>query len=280
MAQTVLDGHISDIDDMSLSFKLNEDITDEIRKGEYSLDKKRIEKMQVRASAPIGKYILENIPSVESVEKIVFDLESYPYKSVLLEEQKGNNGWLVAYELMASNEYDNEESIIFCVVTNDGHVLPSEFGVKLLELDAETYEDCEEPQSVKEKVATILDVEIEKYKDKVNARMEEFANYEIEKYESWSDDQLVPLQNLVVEVRKQKDAVHRQIRKERSIKEKLLLKKQESLLADKLARIQRKLFDMEDEYNKNVDKMTTKLLNSLESKFKQKILFSIKWEID
>ena len=129
-------------------------------------------------------------------------------------------------------------------------------------------------------MATILDVEIEKYKDKVNARMEEFANYEIEKYESWSDDQLVPLQNQVVEVRKERDAVHRQIRKERSIKEKLLLKKQESLLADKLARIQRKLFDMEDEYNKNVDKMTTKLLNSLEGKFNQKILFSIKWEID
>ena len=280
LAQTVLDGRVSDIDDKSLSFNLNEDITDEIRKGEYSLDKNRIEKMQVRASSPIGKYILEKIPSVVSVEKIVFDLESYPYKSVLLEEQKGNKGWLVAYELIASNEYDNEESIIFCVVTDDGHVLPSEFGVKLLELDAKTYEDFEEPKSVKEKVASILDVETEKYKDKVNARMEEFANYEIEKYESWSDDQLVPLQNQVVEVRKERDAVHRQIRKERSIKEKLLLKKQESLLADKLARIQRKLFDMEDEYNKNVDKMTTKLLNSLEGKFNQKILFSIKWEID
>ena len=279
LALTVLCGRISNYDDNSLSFRLNEDITNEIKAGEYSLDKKEIDKIQVRATSPIGEYILGQVPYVEKSESVVFDIESYPYKSVLLEECKGKEGWLVAYELTASNEYDNEESIIFCVVTDDGHVLPSEFGVKLLELDAETYEDCEVPKSVKEKIMLILDAETGKYKDKVNARMEEFAGYEIEKYESWSDDQLVPLQNQVVEVRKEKDAVHRQIRKERNIKEKLLLKKQETQLADKLTKIQRKLFDMEDEYNKKVDKMTSKLLNSLESKFYKKVLFSIKWRI-
>lgn len=279
LALTVLCGRISYGNDNSWSFKLNEDITDEIKAGEYSFDKKGIDKIQVRATSPIGEYILGQVPYVESSESVVFDLESYPYKSVLLEEYKGKEGWLVAYEVTASNEYDNEESIIFCVVADDGRVLPSEFGMKLLELDAETCEDCEVPESVKEKVTLILDAETGEYKDKVNARMEEFADYEIEKYESWSDDQLVPLQNQVVEVRKEKDAVHRQIRKERNIKEKLLLKKQETQLADKLTKIQRNLFDMEDEYNKKVDKMTNKLLNSLESKFDKKVLFSIKWRI-
>lgn len=279
LTQAVLGRRISDIDDKSLSFKLDEYISDGIRVGEYTLDKRIMDKIHVRATSSIGEYILGHVPYVESSESVVFDLESYPYKSVLLEEYKGGTGWLVAYELTASNEYDNEESIIFCAVTDDGQILPSEFGMKLLELDAETCEDCEVPMSVKERATLILDAETGKYEEKVNSRMEEFADYEIEKYESWSDDQLVPLQNQVVEVRKQKDAIHKQIRKERNIKEKLLLKKQENQLADKLASLQRKLFDMEDEYNKNVDRMTTKLLNSLESKFSQKVLFSIRWRI-
>lgn len=74
-----------------------------------------------------------------------------------------------------------------------------------------------------------------------------------------------------------KDSLHRQIRKERNIKEKLLLKRKETLLAEKLTKVQRSYFDMEDEYNKNVDKMTTKLLESLESKYDRYFLFSVRW---
>lgn len=279
LTQFVFSGQISSIDYKSLSFILDEDISDEIRKGKYSLNKNEVEKIQVRATSPIGYYIFKQIQETGTVESVVFDLASYPYKSVLLEECIGKVGWLIAYEVTATNEYDKEESLILCAITDDGYVLPFEFGMKLLELDAKTCEECEMPQSVKEQVASVLDENIEKYKDKVNSRMEEFANCEIEKYESWSDDQLVPLQNQVVEVRKEKDAIHRQIRKERNIKDKLLLKKQETMLADKLTKLQRRLFDMEDEYNKNVDKMTTKLLSSLESKFNTKMLFSIKWQI-
>lgn len=93
----------------------------------------------------------------------------------------------------------------------------------------------------------------------------------------WANDQLVPLQNQIIEIRKEKDALHKQVRKERNVKEKLLLKKKETLLADKLTKIQRSYFDMEDEYNKDVDQMTTKLLESLECKYGKQLLFSVRW---
>ncbi len=133
------------------------------------------------------------------------------------------------------------------------------------------------PESVKKQITTVLNENIEKYKCKINARMEEFANNEIEKYELWANDQLVPLQNQIIEIRKEKDALHKQVRKERNVKEKLLLKKKETLLADKLTKIQRSYFDMEDEYNKDVDQMTTKLLESLECKYGKQLLFSVRW---
>jgi len=277
LTQFVLNGRISDIDNKSLSFVLNEDISHEIRKGDYSLDKNEVGKIQVRVTNSIGNYILKQIQEKESIEKVVFDLSSCPYKSVLLENYSAFEGWLVAYEVTVSNEYDNEESIIFCVITDEGHILPSEFGSKLLELNAKDHNKCDMPESVKKQITTVLNENIEKYKCKINARMEEFANNEIEKYELWANDQLVPLQNQIIEIRKEKDALHKQVRKERNVKEKLLLKKKETLLADKLTKIQRSYFDMEDEYNKDVDQMTTKLLESLECKYGKQLLFSVRW---
>ena len=206
-------------------------------------------------------------------------MTSYPYRSILLEEYKNKKGWLIAYEVSSANEYDNEENIIFCAITDENCVLPTEFGLKLLELEAIESVTCKLPDHIKEDTESILDENIEKYKDRVNTRMEEYASYEIEKYESWADDKLVPLQNEIIDIRKERDTIHRQIRKEKDIKTKLLLKKQETQLSEELSKKQRQLFDLEDEYNKNVDTMTTKLLKSLECNFDKRTLFSIRWRI-
>lgn len=50
---------------------------------------------------------------------------------------------------------------------------------------------------------------LEKYKKDLDDRTNEYATSEIEKFEAWSDDRLVPLQNEVIELRKEKDAIHR-----------------------------------------------------------------------
>ena len=78
-------------------------------------------------------------------------------------------------------EYDDEENIIFCAITDDKYVLPAEFGFKLLELEAKESVTCKLPDHIKEDTEYIFDKNIEKYKDQVNARMEEYASYEIEK---------------------------------------------------------------------------------------------------
>lgn len=279
LALVALNGFISDINENTSSFKLDADISNEIKAGVYSVNKKETDKIQIRATSSIGSYILRQIPYLNVVEDVTFDLTSYPYRSILLEEYKDKAGWLIAYEVSSTNEYDDEENIIFCAITDDKYVLPAEFGFKLLELEAKESVTCKLPDHIKEDTEYIFDKNIEKYKDQVNARMEEYASYEIEKYESWSDDKLVPLQKEIIDIRKERDTIHRQIRKEKDIKTKLLLKKQENHLSEKLSKKQRQLFDLEDEYNKNVDTMTTKLLKSLECNFDKRTLFSIRWRI-
>ena len=279
LALIALNGHISHIDTKSLSFSLDDKITENIMKGFYTFTKLETDKIQVRSSSPIGKFILDCFSRKCSSESVVFDLASYPYRSLLLEEQKGESGWLLAYNVVSVNAYDEEEKIIFCPLTAKGEALPQEFGEKLMELPVDSCTSYEFPKNVTEQVASILTERLDQHKNEVNTRMEKYANYEIEKYEAWSDDQLVPLQKQVIDIRKQKDELHKQLRKERDIRNKLSLKKQEMALADKLSKMQRHLFEMEDEYRQNVDSMTDKLLNTLDSHFESHILFALKWSI-
>lgn len=279
LALIALKGRISHIDKNSLSFSLDDNISENIRKGFYTFSKFETGKMQVRSTSSIGKFILDSFTMEGSVESIVFDLDSYPYRSLLLEQQKGNSGWLLAYNIISTSSYDEEEKIIFCPLTSKGMVLSQEFGEKLMELPICSCTPYELPEEVMEKVSSILKERMKQHKDKVNARTEEYANYEIEKYEAWSDDQLVPLQKQIIDIRKEKDELHKQLRKERNVKNKLLMKKQELLLADKLSKMQRHLFEMEDEYRQNVDKMTEKMLAALDNHFESHILFALKWSI-
>ncbi len=281
LALVALSGQISNVDAETLSFYLDNDICDNIKRGFYTFSKSETDKILVRITSPIGKYILRHfsLDRENVVETIVFDLSSYPYRSLILEEYKKQSGWLVAYNVLSSNAYDKEEGIIWAPISADGEVLSQEFGQKLLELPVSSCKPCILPENVNERALNILTERIEKYKADVNSRTEEYANYEIEKYDSWADDKLVPLQKQVIDIRKEKDNLHREIRKERDIKNKLLLKRQEMALADKLNKAQRLLFDMEDQYRQNVDKMTSKLLGSLDNHFENKMLFAIKWHI-
>ena len=279
LALAALKGHISHIDADSLSFSLDENITENIKRGFYTFNKADSAKMQIRSTSPIGNYILDRFSMESSIESIVFDLSSYLYRSLLLEEYKGESGWLVAYNVVSVNSYDTEETIIFCPITDKGEVLPQEFGEKIMDLPVSSCTSYKLPKNIEEKISSILAERLERHKDEVNVRTEKYANYEIEKYEAWSDDQLVPLQKQVIDARKEKDDLHKQLRKERDVRNKLLLKRQEMALADKLSKMQRHLFEMEDKYRQNVDRMTSKLLESLDNHFESKILFAVKWTI-
>lgn len=138
-------------------------------------------------------------------------------------------------------------------MTDDGELLTTEFGQKLMELNAITVCDTSMPSDVYVLVSNVLNNSIENYKEELDIRNAEYVNYELEKYEYWSDDKLVLVENEVRELRKLIDSIHRQTRKETDVKQKLLLKRQEIEIDGKLRKKQCKLFELEDEYRKAVD---------------------------
>ena len=279
VATSILNKSISSIDNNKHTFELHDTVAPDIPTGTYILNKESDQFIQLRYGHPLGQYVVEKALKTDVADAhLVFDLDSYPYKSALVEQYKGQCGSACVYRVSSSNKYDSEEQLIACAQTDQGEILPPEFIFKLLELD------CISDNSLS---LDALDVAFKKeyekqlnnYKLKIEERTNEYVDYEINKYEMWAEDQLVPLRKEVMELSREHDALRRQIRKEHNASAKLQLKKEENLKAKALNQKRAKLFQMEDEYNDKVDSMTSKLQSSMENSVSSNIMFRIKWEI-
>lgn len=272
---------LSHVDESKFSFVLKDTINASLQKGmSFTFDKNDDEKTLVRLISPLGNYIIAQYHNVGvPIERVSFDLSSYPFRMVVLENCECKEGWIAAYHVSTNNEYDSEETLLFAGFTENGQPLSADFARKLLELDVVSCESIESASNIEDVMRQLLNEQMEDYKKQVNERTEEYANHEIDKYESFSEDQLVPLQNEIAKLRKQKDSIHKRLRKERDVKTKLFLNKEELSLAKKIKSKQRILFDMEDKYAQDVDKMTAKLLKQLDNKFDSELYFMLNWTI-
>lgn len=279
LAIACLGEKICDIDFNNLLFTLKNPIAEDIPSGQYILNKESDSILQLRYSHPLGKYIVEQSLKMKAVDtELAFDLDSYPYKVALLERYKGKSGLACMYKISSNNEYDSEEQLIACAQTDNGEDLPSDFVFKLLELScmSEKEANLSYIDSIFEDVFVN---KLSRFKKEVDERTNEYVDYEIDKYEMWADDQLVPLKNEVIELSREHDALRRQIRKEHNASAKLQLKQLENQKAKLLAKKRKELFSLENEYTEKVDEMTERLQASMVNHINSEMMFRFRWSI-
>ena len=279
LAISVLGDNIDRVDEKKHTFMLNNVLSSDIPTGTYILNKDSENFYQLRYGHPLGQYIVSKGSVVETRDAdIVFNLSSYPYKSSLVEQYKGKSGESIIYKISSNNKYDAEESLIACTIDDSGSVLPSQLSFKLLELPADSCTECDLSQS-ETKFKDDLNEQLSQYTSDIEKRTNEYVDFEINKYEMWADDQLVPLRNEVMELSREHDQLRRQIRKEHNASAKIQLKKDEAVLAKKLHSKRSQLLVMEDEYLDKVDEMTERLQKTMSNKIDCSVMFRFKWTI-
>ena len=279
LALSVLSKDICDVDEKKHIFRLEKNIADGIPMGTYILNKDSEQYFQLRFGHPLGQYIVAKASNINTPDSnLTFDLSAYPYKSALVEQYKGQSGTAIVYRISSSNKYDSEENLIACAKDNNDNNLPSEFVFKLLEIPA-TSNLVGSMADLDHQFRKQFDEQLVKYTTDIEKRTNEYVDFEINKYEMWADDQLVPLRNEVMELSREHDALRRQIRKEHNATQKLQLKKEESSLAKRLHAKRSQLLSMEDEYMDKVDEMTDRLQKSMRNNVNTEVLFRMKWTI-
>ena len=279
VALNILKGDIVDVDYKKHIFTLCNSLADNIPLGKYILNKDSENYIQFRYGHPLGKYVIDKALSTEVEDaELVFDLESYPFKSALVEQYRGQSGIAFVYRVNTSNKYDSEEHLIACSQTDFGEILPPDFIFKLLELDCISV--CPQKIEIIDKtIKAEYDKQLNNHIKYIEDRNNDFVDYEINKYELWADDQLVPLRKEVMELSKEYETIRRAIRKEHNAYNKIQLKKEETQKSKALNGKRTKLIQLEDEYNDKVDAMTDELLASMKNTISSDIFFQFRWKI-
>lgn len=279
LANAVLRDRISDVDDKTMSFTLVSSPSVSIPVGRYILSKNCGEAHQLRISHPLGEYIIEEAhKSSTNALDISFNLDGHPFRKSLLEEQRGHSGISFVYKAVFWNEHDSQENIICCTKNDKDVYLPDDFVKALLQVEPIHYNiiNVREDSSV----VSELETKLEKLKENLSERTNEYIVFEIDKFESWAEDLIYKLQEEVIELRKEHENIKRQIRKERIAKVKLALKEQEVRLARQLRIKQQELFEKQDDCDRQVDQLTEKLRRSMENQSKVELMFCFRWNIE
>ena len=178
----------------------------------------------------------------------------------------------------AYNELDSHEHLLFCSKTDDGENLSPDFLKKLFEANA-INESTWSGDNVEEQLTESYEQQLYDLKHDVYSKSEEYVSFEIDKYQAWAEDQVYSLENEVIALRKEDEALKRQIRKERNAKLKLELQENEAKIAKQLRQKQRQLFDMEDECADKVDAMTVKLRVAMTNHYDTSTFMRFRWHI-
>lgn len=279
LANAVLQNRISDVDDETMSFTLISSPSDAVPAGRYILSKDSGECHQLRISHPLGEYIVSEAQKCSAnALDIRFNLDRHPFRKSLLEEQRGHSGTSFVYKVVSWNEHDSQEDLICCTKNDVNVSLPDDFIKALLQVEPSQYSDAFVSED--STVASELEARLEKLKENLSERTNEYIVFEIDKFESWAEDLIYKLQEEVIELRKEHENIKRQIRKERIAKVKLALKEQEVKLARQLRIKQQELFEKQDDCDRQVDQLTEKLRKSMESKTRVELMFSFNWTIE
>lgn len=279
LASSILEDRISDVNDEEMSFTLDCSPSISIPEGKYILSKDCGKYHQLRISHPLGEYIIKKALDVStSTLDIQFNLSHHPFRKSLLEEQRGHSGISYVYRVFSWNEHDSQEDLICCTRNDNGANLPDDFVKALLQVEPIDFE----PTTIDDEsiVADELEERIRILKEELSERTNEYIVFEIDKFESWSEDIIYKLQEDVIELRKEHENIKRQIRKERVAKIKLALKEQEVKMARTLRQKQQELFKKQDDCDLQIDILTEKLRKSMENKTKVELMFCFKWKID
>ena len=281
LAKCVLNNYISEIDDYKMCFKLNSSLGLDIPTGKYILNNTLFNNYhQLRVNHPLGKYILDQVLSIIPQDyNLTFSLKNSPSRVALLEQNKGLSGIAVVYRVVISNQYDSQEQLLFVTTTDKGHILPSDFGRKLLDAYCVEEELCEIDIVSNNLLKEEFSNQLRKIREVVDTQTNEFTNYEIDKYQAWSEDQLFNLNSEVIELRRELDAVKRLIRKESNASKRLTMVEEEKKLTKKWRNKQTQFFEKQDECDDKLDNMIKALRSSMDNQFNTSVLFKFRWKI-
>ncbi len=244
-----------------------------IRKGQTPPEHARI----YRLSHPLGEYVLERGRHLNtSVAHLHFNASSQKPRITLLEQLKGQSGWL-QLNLLELDSFQREEHLVFTAQTDDNEVLPQETCEKLFQIAAETQPVISHaaPESLygnaQQQLQAALALALE--------HNDQYFQQEREKLDAWAEDRIYAAEQALQDTKLKLKALKRQARTAQSMEEARRQQEETRKVEAEQRRQRQAIFEVEDEIEAKRDALIATLEKRLHQASHTRELFTIRWSI-
>lgn len=211
--------------------------------------------------------------------RIVFRLSEHPGGHIgLLKEHLGRRGWLRLERLTVQTRED-EDHILFAVMTDEGRPLPSDFGEKLFQVAGDRAQEIDVPEEVTLQLHNQMQALRAHTFEQVQDRNRLYFDQEMDKLDRWSGDRKYSLEIGIKELDNEIKQVGRDARSAVTLEEKIALQRRKRELEAQRSRKRRELFEAQDEVDLQKEKLLTDAETMLKQRTSQASLYTIQWEI-
>lgn len=262
-------------DESNFSFLLTNTPSAEIANGQYYL-RKTGQGTRFRLNHPLGEWCLSQSSQADTpIAQLQFHYQpESDGKIALIEQNLGKSGWLRIDKMVAENENQAQEKLIFTACTDNGEWLDADFCRKLLNLNATMDKTSKIAPMMLAQTAEI------RLNSEINALFEantQLLDNEIERLNQWAEDQRNALSSEIEHLNNEIEQVKRQSRQAQTLQEKQELQQKQRELENTLRRKRRDLFDKDDEIIENRDRLIDKITQQLAQNVSQMNLFVARW---
>lgn len=275
--------------DENFTFELNNSPTDDIRTGHYYLISKKQDKtlsmvdtvsnFLYRLSHPLGEYVLEHGKSCQTpIAEVEFDVTSYPVKISIIENLKGQSGWL-SLQSLTIDSFDSSQYLLFSAFADNGQMLDQETCEKLFHCDGNVLNDIEPD----DRSLSHLEAEAQQHiRATINRSLEinnQHFNEAREQLEQWAED-------MVLATERELKLSNEQLKTLKRLSRQALTLDEQKEIQDKIRKQEKKrreqrqeIFRIEDEIEEKRDRLIDQLEERMTQRSDVQSLFVIRWHV-
>jgi len=249
--------------------------------GRYELPRRTGDSHLLRVADPLTQWMAEQAKQRElPTAKLHFNYAAYGNQISTLIPYRGQSGWLVLRLLTVHALGKEEQYLLVSACTQSGEAFEAEDPDKLLQLPASVVE----ADSALGAPPSALELDAERRRQQVlrdiNQRNLSYFEQEVVKLDAWADDLKLGLEQEIKEIDREIKEARRTAAIAATLDDKLHWQKRQRDLEAKRSKSRRELFVRQDEIEAQRNSLIDGLEQQLKQQVEERVLYTIRWELE
>lgn len=266
--------------DKNLSFKLKKQPYSEVTfpTESFKLGKPNTEAHVYRMGHPLAQTVLEKVKKKDlPPADLSFDLTGFEGNISILEELKGNQGWLGVVSVSVDS-FESSDYVIAFGQTQDGKHLSEEQAKKMLTLPVNQVTQLQ--NDIDETIITLLlENRLQILLQSISEKDNNYLKFETEKLTKWAEDRMNAAELAIKETKARIKELNREVQKTTDPMAQLKLQQLLQEESRKQKKQRQEIFMVEDEIAEMRDKMIADIQNRMKQEISKTHLFTINWKL-